>query len=147
MLLALAISLAPAAAQAAPQATPLPGFACTTLAPRQPMPGAPNVTFRVLKQTYSHGVAAVPHKHKFGEVLYLLSGSGTNTMNGKTTPLSADSALVVPADTNHTILPTGNGDLTVLDVQFTDKATPGWQPQAFHGPSACADTRKAAPHH
>lgn len=143
LLLTLAISLAPLAAQAAPQATPVPGFACSTLAPRQAMPGAPNVTFRVLKQTYSHGMKAVPHSHKFGEILYLLNGTGTNTMNGKTTALSSDEALVIAPNTEHYLLPTGSGDLTMLDVQFTDKSAPGWHPTAYRGPSACSDARKA----
>lgn len=140
LLLTLAISLAPVVANAATQGTP--GFACSTLAARQPMPGASNVTFRVLKQTYSHGIKAYPHTHKFGEIVYLLSGSGTNTMNGKTTALTADEALVISPGVAHYLMPKGNGDLTVLSVQYMDKTAQGWQPQTFKGPSLCSDTRK-----
>lgn len=78
------------------------------------------------------------HRHKFGEILYLLSGSGTDTTNGHKSALSADRALVIPAGTYHSIAPGPNG-VTVLSVQFTDTTAAAWEPKNFKGPSACRD--------
>ncbi len=125
---------------AAPGANPYPGFSCLTLAHRQSLPSAPGVTFRVLKQTYAPTFAAVKHRHKFGEILYLLSGSATDTTNGRKTPLTGNRAIVIPAETYHAITP-GPMGAVLLDVQFldTNPKTPGWEPRVYKAPQMCKD--------
>jgi quercetin dioxygenase-like cupin family protein len=131
--------LANLASASAQSATPVPGFSCVTLAHRQPVPGAPNVTFKVLRQTYETPASTALHKHKHGEIIYLLSGSGTNTMNGRTSALTQDKALIVPANAVHELRQTGSEPLVVLDVQFTDTKRPSWEPKTYKGPSVCKD--------
>jgi quercetin dioxygenase-like cupin family protein len=136
--LGLTLGLSSVAAANA-QPTPYPGFSCATLAQRQKLAGAPGLTFRVVKTTWSASSKPLPHRHRFGEILYLLSGSGTNTMNGKTLALSADSAIVVPADTDHAIAAKGDSPVTLLAVQFTDAHSPAWSSKTDSGPSVCHD--------
>jgi quercetin dioxygenase-like cupin family protein len=125
---------------AAPAAKPFAGFSCMTLAHRQSLPGAPGETFRVLKQTYSPAFAPVRHRHEFGEILYLLSGSATDTTNGRKTILTGDRAIVIPAETYHDITPGPNGAV-LLDIQFLDRnpKTPGWEPKVYKAPELCKD--------
>jgi mannose-6-phosphate isomerase-like protein (cupin superfamily) len=111
----------------AAKATPYPGFSCATLLHKRSVTGAPGVC------------AASIHHHQFGEIVYLLSGSGTNTMKGATTPLSADSAIYIPAGTDHSISPAGSGSVTVLAVQFAGTSGPSWQPKSYNGPYVCHD--------
>jgi len=125
---------------AAPSANPYAGFSCMTLAHRQSLAGAPGVTFRVLKQTYAPTFAATKHRHKFGEILYLLSGSATDTTNGRKTALTGNRAIVIPAETYHDIKPGPKGAV-LLDVQFldTNPKTPGWEPKVYKAPQMCKD--------
>ena len=125
---------------AAPAANPYPGFSCVTLAHRQTLAGAPGVTFRVLKQTYSPSFGPAKHRHRFGEILYLLSGSATDTTNGRKTALTGNRAIVIPAETYHSIAPGPKGAI-LLDVQFldTNPKTPGWEPQVYKAPQMCKD--------
>jgi quercetin dioxygenase-like cupin family protein len=132
--LVLAVSV-PALAQPDPN----PDVTCVTLSHRHALPDVPGMTFRVLKLTIRKIGATHMHKHKFGEIVYLLAGSGTNTMNSKSKMLSADSAIVIPPRTNHVISPLPHGSVTILAVQFTDKAAPAWQPRDFKGPNSCRD--------
>ena len=125
---------------AAPATNPYAGFSCITLAHRQNLPSAPGVTFRVLKQTYAPTFAAVKHRHKFGEILYLLSGSATDTTNGRKTALTGNRAIVIPAETYHDITPGPKGAV-LLDIQFldTNPKTPGWEPKVYKAPQMCKD--------
>lgn len=125
---------------AAPAANPYAGFSCITVAHRQSLPSAPGVTFRVLKQTYAPSFAPVKHRHKFGEILYLLSGAATDMTNGRKTALTGNRAIVIPAQTYHTITPGPKGAV-LLDVQFldTNPKTPGWEPQVYKAPQMCKD--------
>lgn len=125
---------------AAPAANAYPGFSCVTVAHRQNLPGAPGVTFRVLKQTYSASFARTKHRHKFGEILYLLSGSAVDTTNGRKTVLTGNRAVVIPAETYHDIAPGPKGAV-LLDIQFldTNPKTPGWEPQVYKQPQMCKD--------
>jgi quercetin dioxygenase-like cupin family protein len=136
--------LTPIATQAqdtapAAQGSPYPGFSCATLLHKRAVTGAPGVSVRMLKQTYTQSGTASIHHHQFGEIVYLLAGSGTNTMKGATTPLSADSAIYIPAGTDHSISPAGSGSVTVLAVQFAGTSGPSWQPKSYHGPNVCHD--------
>lgn len=132
MLLGVLIAAAPA--------NPYPGFSCMTLAHRQTLAGAPGVTFRVLKQTYAPNFVPAKHRHKFGEILYLLSGSATDTTNGRKTALTGNRAIVIPAETYHDITPGPKGAV-LLDVQFldTNPKTPGWEPKVYKAPQMCKD--------
>jgi quercetin dioxygenase-like cupin family protein len=125
---------------AAPAANPYAGFSCVTLAHRQSLPSAPGVTFRVLKQTYSSTFAAVKHRHEFGEIMYLLSGSATDNTNGRKTALTGNRAIVIPAETYHAITPGPRGAV-LLDIQFLDAnpKTPGWEPKVYKAPELCKD--------
>jgi len=127
-------------AAAAPATHAYPGFSCITLAHRQSLPSAPGVTFRVLKQTYAPTFPRVKHRHKFGEILYLLSGSATDTTNGRKTVLTGNRAIVIPAETYHDITP-GSKGAVLLDVQFLDAkpTTPGWEPVVYKAPQMCKD--------
>jgi len=125
---------------AAPAANAYPGFSCITLAHRQSLPSAPGVTFRVLKQTYAPTFPRVKHRHKFGEILYLLSGSATDTTNGRKTVLTGNRAIVIPAETYHDITPGPKGAV-LLVIQFLDAnpKTPGWEPAVYKAPPVCKD--------
>jgi len=86
-------------------------FSCVTLAQRHSVPGNPNLHVRVLKLTFEPG--SVPsqnmHRHKYGEIVYLLSGSGADqTIDGKKTPLTTTKALFIPPTEVHAIVPTGS---------------------------------------
>jgi len=80
------------------------------------------------------------HRHKVGEVVYVLSGSGTNTMNGKTTALIPDRAVIVPAGTEHAIAGTGSTGVTVISVQISDATSPWFKIRNSNKPlKACRD--------
>jgi quercetin dioxygenase-like cupin family protein len=128
---------APLSASAQPN--PYPGFSCVTLAHRQALAGAPGTTFRVEKLIFAPNSLPSEHKHRGGEIVYLLSGSGTNTMNGSTTALTKDRALVIPAGVHHSLLPTNGSTLTVIAVQFSDKARPAFEAVKPKGPAVCRD--------
>ena len=115
-----------------------PGFSCERLAKRQPLTGTPDTTFRVEKLTFTPHYAGSPHKHPGGEIIYLLSGNGSNVMNGKATPLSKSEAVYVPGGVFHDYQPSPGSTLTVLVVQFSDKAMHAYQPKK-HDPIICKD--------
>ncbi len=125
---------------ATPAANPYAGFSCVTLAHRQSLPSAPGVTFRVLKQKYAPTFAAVRHRHEFGEIMYLLSGSATDNTNGRKTVLSGNRAIVIPAETYHDVT-SGPKGAVLLDIQFLDTKpkTPGWEPKVYKAPELCKD--------
>ena len=132
------VASAPAAAQ---QAQSLPHFSCTTLAHRHAVPENPNLQFRVLKLTFEPGYVASQnmHRHKYGEIVYLLSGSGADqTIDGKKTPLTSTKALFIPPTEVHTIVPTGNTPVSVISVQFTDAKAPAFT-AVSKVPAVCKD--------
>lgn len=111
------------------EAARTPGFTCDLLAARQPLPGSSTVDFRVTKMTFATASAAAMHRHKYGEILYLLSGSGSSTIeHGATTALSKDRAIVIPANVYHKLTPTGSAPLTVLSVQFPQRHAAAYDP-------------------
>ena len=121
------------AAQSAQQ----PGFACRVLAARQPVPGTTVTDFRVVKLTFASQTVGALHRHKYGEILYLLSGSGTSTsQDGTVTPLSTDRALVIPPNIYHKVTPTGTAALSVLSVQFPERRAASYDSRPS-GPDQC----------
>jgi len=112
------------------EAARTPGFSCDLLAARQPLPGSSTVDFRVTKMTFATASAATMHRHKYGEILYLLSGSGSSILeNGSTTVLSKNKAIVIPANVYHKLKPAGTSPLTVLSVQFPDHHSVAYDPR------------------
>jgi quercetin dioxygenase-like cupin family protein len=134
----IAAAGAPAVAQ---QPQTLPHFSCLTLGHRQVVPGNPNLAFRVLKLTFEPGYdpSQNMHRHKYGEIVYLLSGQGADqTIAGKKTPLSPVKALFIPPTEVHTIVPTGKSLLSVISVQFTDATAPAFT-AVSKVPAVCKD--------
>ena len=139
IIVALILALTPFAPAGAQAAAPT-GFSCETLAHRQVIGGTPPIAVRVVKQTYAPGKVPLMHRHKVGEIIYVVSGTGTNTMNGKTTALSPDSAIIVPAETEHAIAGTGTAGVTVVSVQMTDTKTSWFKTRGSNKPpKACRD--------
>ena len=60
--------------------------------------------------------AAPPHFHLYDEVIYVLDGHGVMHMGGAQTPLSAGSAISLPAREVHTLANSGPGVMRVLGV-------------------------------
>lgn len=134
--LLIATQLGASGTQPAP--TPYPGFSCKTLAHRQPLASAPGTTFRVLRLTFAPNFVPLAHTHKYGEILYLLSGSATDTVNGKAVPFSTDAAIVIPAGTVHLVKPGASG-VTMLSVQFGDTKSPEFRTTMTKDTYSCKD--------
>lgn len=138
--LAAALPLATAGLPAsvpAQQATPFPGLTCQLLAARQELPGSSTTDFRVIKLTVAPGASGAPHVHASGEIMYLLSGSGTSSVDGKSTPILADHAYVIPAGKTHNFTATGTSPLVLLAVQFPAHDQKAFDPRNPSGPDIC----------
>ena len=114
-------------------------FSCETLAHRQFLLDDPAISARVVKQVYVPGKTPLYHRHKVGEILYVLAGHGSSISDGKTTPLLPGQVLIVPAKTEHAITATGASGLTVLAVQLSDRKSPWWKTRNGEKPKACND--------
>jgi quercetin dioxygenase-like cupin family protein len=114
-------------------------FSCETLAHRQLLSVDPAISARVVKQVYVPGKAPLFHRHKVGEILYVLAGRGSSITDGKTTPLLPGHAVVIPAGTEHAIASAGASGLTVLAVQLSDRTSPWWTTRSGQNPKACND--------
>jgi quercetin dioxygenase-like cupin family protein len=114
-------------------------FPCETLAHRQLLSVDPAISVRVVKQVYVSGKTPLFHRHKVGEILYVLAGRGSSITAGKATPLLPGHALVIPAGTEHAIASAGAGGLTVLAVQLSDRTSPWWTTRTGENPKACKD--------
>ena len=134
--LPLVAAAVPATAPAQ-QATPFPGLTCAMLAARQELSGSSTIDFRVIKLTVAPGASGAPHVHAHGEIMYLLSGSGTSSVNGVSTPILPDHAYVIPAGTTHNFTATGTAPLVLLDVQFPDHNQKAFDPKSPSGPDIC----------
>jgi mannose-6-phosphate isomerase-like protein (cupin superfamily) len=125
------------AAAPAQQATPFPGLTCALLAARQELAGSTTIDFRVIKMTVAPGASGSPHVHAHGEIMYLLSGSGTSSVNGASTPILPDHAYVIPAGKTHNFTATGTSPLVMLEVQFPDHDQKAFDPKSPSGPDIC----------
>jgi quercetin dioxygenase-like cupin family protein len=126
---------APVAAQT------IPHFSCSTLLHRQAVPGNPALNVRVLKLNFEPGYVAADnmHRHKYGEVAYLLSGNAANqTKDGKQATLTKDKAVFIPPTMIHTFVPTGHGPASVISIQFTDAKLPAFTSVSI-APAICKD--------
>jgi mannose-6-phosphate isomerase-like protein (cupin superfamily) len=124
-------------ASSAQQATPFPGLTCNLLAGRQALAGSSTTDFRVIKMTVAPGASGAPHVHAHGEIMYVLSGSGTSSVNGTSTPILADHAYVIPAGKTHDFTAAGTSPLVVLEVQFPEHDQKAFDPKSPSGPDIC----------
>jgi quercetin dioxygenase-like cupin family protein len=90
--------------------SPLPGIAHRTLARHGDGLGA----MSVWKQAMAPGAATPPHRHDCDEVVVVLAGSGTLLIDGQTLSFSAGDTLLLPAERDHQIVNTGDGELATL---------------------------------
>src|SRR5215216_1965203 len=68
----------------------------------------------VWRQTVEPNAATPVHLHECEEVVIVLQGSGRVIMDGKATDFEANSTLIIPPDTLHQILNTGNEEMLVI---------------------------------
>jgi mannose-6-phosphate isomerase-like protein (cupin superfamily) len=88
----------------------LPGLEHQTLAgPRDGMAG-----MEVWMQTIAAGAATPVHRHNCEEVIVVLRGSGTCTIEGETTGFGPNSTLVLPPNVVHQICNTGGSDMFIV---------------------------------
>ena len=73
--------------------------------------------------------------HAVDQILYFLSGSGEAVLDGKRSPIKANSLVVVPAGTLHNFINTGSQPLKL----FTVYAPPEEEPGTIHKTKAEAE--------
>ena len=66
------------------------------------------------KQTVAPEARTPIHLHECEEVVVVLQGSGQIIMDGKITEFAADSTLIIPPDTVHQIINTGNETMALI---------------------------------
>ena len=71
-------------------------------------------TMEVWQQTIAAGAATPVHRHACEEVIVVLSGSGTLTIEGETTAFGPNSTLIIPNDAVHQIVNTGGDDMSII---------------------------------
>jgi mannose-6-phosphate isomerase-like protein (cupin superfamily) len=71
-------------------------------------------TMEVWQQTIAAGAATPVHRHACEEVIVVLTGSGTLTIEGKTTAFGPNSTLIIPNDVVHQIVNTGADDMDII---------------------------------
>ena len=91
-------------------ASPIPGIAHRTLARH----GDGLDALSVWKQTMAPGSATPPHRHDCDEVVVVLAGAGTLTIDGEALPFRAGDTLVLPAERDHQIVNTGTEDVVTV---------------------------------
>ncbi len=68
-------------------------------------------TMEVWKQTMRPGAATPVHCHDCEEVIVVVKGSGTVTIEGEATEFGPDSTLILPPNAVHQIVNTGDEEL------------------------------------
>jgi mannose-6-phosphate isomerase-like protein (cupin superfamily) len=71
-------------------------------------------TMEVWQQTIAAGAATPVHRHACEEVIVILSGCGTLTINGETTAFGPNSTLIIPNDVVHQIVNTSADDMNII---------------------------------
>ena len=71
-------------------------------------------TMEVWQQTIAAGAATPVHRHACEEVIVVLTGSGTLTIEGKPTAFGPNSTLIIPNDVVHQIVNTGADDMDII---------------------------------
>ena len=85
--------------------------------------------------------AAPPHYHLYDEVIYVLDGNGVMHMGGTQTPLTAGSAINLPAREIHTLANSGPGVMRVLGV-FRPAGSPAAAYYPDGTPASTADPQR-----
>jgi mannose-6-phosphate isomerase-like protein (cupin superfamily) len=99
-------------AQAAPAETPIPGVAHATWAGHDD--GLHQLS--VWRQNVAAGAATPPHRHDIDEVVLCLSGSGELHIDGAVHAFRGGETLVLPRESMHQIINTGNVPLEIVGV-------------------------------
>ncbi len=71
-------------------------------------------SMEVWQQTIAPGAATPVHRHACEEVIVILSGSGTLTIDGETTAFGPNSTLIIPDDVVHQIVNTGADEMHLV---------------------------------
>ena len=99
-------------AQTAPEATPIPGVAHATWAG-----GADGLQqLSVWRQSVAASGATPPHRHDVDEVVLCLSGRGELHIDGKVHAFRGGETLVLPRESMHQIVNTGDEPLEIVGV-------------------------------
>ena len=88
----------------------LPGLSHRTFA--GPEHGMKNL--EVWGQVIEAGAGTPVHCHSCEEVIVILEGSGTLTINGEETKFGANSTLIIPADAVHQIVNSGDTKMVMI---------------------------------
>jgi len=71
-------------------------------------------SMEVWQQTIAAGAATPVHRHACEEVIVILSGSGTLTIEGETTAFGPNTTLIIPNDVVHQIVNTGADEMHLV---------------------------------
>ncbi len=71
-------------------------------------------SMEVWQQTIAPGAATPVHRHACEEVIVILSGAGTLTIDGKTTAFGPNSTLIIPNDVVHQIVNSGSEEMHLI---------------------------------
>jgi mannose-6-phosphate isomerase-like protein (cupin superfamily) len=74
----------------------------------------PNLKLVFRKRAFKPGSGVGHHVQKEDEIYYVLSGTGTMTLDGKTIDISAGTAVLTRPGSSHSLKQTGTDDLVVL---------------------------------
>lgn len=99
-------------AQTTPEATPIPGVAHATWAGHDD--GLQQLS--VWRQSVAASAATPPHRHDIDEVVLCLAGSGELHLNGGVHAFHSGETLVLPRDSMHQIVNTGDVPLEIVGV-------------------------------
>ena len=90
----------------------LPGLRHQTIAGHRQGVG----TMEVWLQTIAPGAGTPVHRHACEEVVLILSGSGTCTVEGETTAFGPNSTLILEPDVVHQIVNTSNTEMQLVGI-------------------------------
>jgi mannose-6-phosphate isomerase-like protein (cupin superfamily) len=74
----------------------------------------PDLKFSFRKRVLHKSAGIGYHLQKTDEVYYILSGTGTMTMNGKVFPVKRGNAILTRGGSSHGLVQTGVRDLTII---------------------------------
>jgi mannose-6-phosphate isomerase-like protein (cupin superfamily) len=76
--------------------------------------GVPNLKLVFRKRAFKPGSGVGHHVQKEDEIYYVLSGTGTMTLDGKTVDITPGTAVLTRPGSSHSLKQTGTEDLVVL---------------------------------
>jgi len=74
----------------------------------------PNLRLVFRKRALKPGSGIGPHEQKEDEIYYVLSGTGTMTLDGKTVDITPGTAVLTRTGSSHSLKQTGSEDLVIL---------------------------------